>query len=213
MIESLSVGPMDNNAYLITDPDTGARLLVDAAAEPERLLAWLGEGDQGDPPRTDGPGALAGVVTTHRHADHLGGLAELLAATGATSWAGEADADAIADAAGVPLPRPLRHGDRLPVGALSLEVIALRGHTPGSIALAWTGPHEGPVHLITGDSLFPGGPGRTAGPDDFRSLMTDLEQRVFDRYDDDTVVHPGHGLPTTLGAERPALPDWWARGW
>lgn len=201
MIQSLSVGPMDNNAYLLTCPGTGEKLLVDAAAEPARLLDLIGDG------------GLSAVVTTHRHDDHLGALAAVLAATGADSWAGEPDAAAIAQAAGVPLPRPLRHGDHLAVGSLDLEVIALRGHTPGSIALAFTDPADGAVHLITGDSLFPGGPGKTHTPAEFRSLMTDLEDRVFGRFDDRTVVHPGHGLPTTLGAERGSIPAWWARGW
>jgi len=98
------------------------------------------------------------------------------------------------------------------VGHLTLEVIALRGHTPGSIALAYREP-TGPVHLFTGDSLFPGGPGATRSPESFASLMADLTERVFDRFDDDTAVYPGHGLSTTLGAERPHLDEWRARGW
>ncbi len=201
MIASVAVGPMDNNAYLIRCPATGAGLLVDAAAEPDRVLELIGTS------------ALVGVVTTHRHSDHLGALAAVVAATGADSWAGAPDAAAVAAAAGVPLPRPLSDGDQLRVGGITLTAIALRGHTPGSIALAWTDPDDGLTHLVTGDSLFPGGPGRTRTPEDFHALMTDLEQRVFDRFGDDTVVHPGHGLSTTLGAERSALPAWWARGW
>jgi len=201
MIASVAVGPMDNNTYLIRCTATGAGLLVDAAAEADRVLALLGATEP------------VGVVTTHRHGDHLGALAEVLTATGVGSWAGAPDAAPVAAAAGVPLPRPLSDGDRLTVGALTISVIALRGHTPGSIALAWTDPDDGLTHLVTGDSLFPGGPGRTRTPEDFRALMTDLEQRVFARFDDATVVHPGHGLPTTLGAERGSLPDWWARGW
>jgi glyoxylase-like metal-dependent hydrolase (beta-lactamase superfamily II) len=67
--------------------------------------------------------------------------------------------------------------------------------------------------VIHDHSLFPGGAGRVTSPDDFDSLMTDLERRIFDVYGDDTVVHPGHGLPTTLGVERPQLPEWWARRW
>jgi glyoxylase-like metal-dependent hydrolase (beta-lactamase superfamily II) len=69
------------------------------------------------------------------------------------------------------------------------------------------------VHLLTGDSLFPGGPGRTADPAAFRSLMADLEDRVFGPFPDDTWVYPGHGRDTTLGAERPHLAEWRARGW
>ena len=201
MIASVAVGPMDNNAYLIRCAATGVGVLVDAAAEADRVLELVGAT------------ALVGVVTTHRHADHLGALAEVLTATGVDSWAGAPDAAAVAAEAGVPLPRPLSDRDHLTVGAITISVIALRGHTPGSIALAWTDPDDGLTHLVTGDSLFPGGPGKTRTPKDFRALMTDLEQRVFARFDDDTVVHPGHGLPTTLGAERGSLPEWWARGW
>ena len=69
------------------------------------------------------------------------------------------------------------------------------------------------MHLFTGDSLFPGGPGATRTPADFASLMADLTDRVFDRFADDTVVYPGHGLGTTLGVERPHLDEWRARGW
>jgi glyoxylase-like metal-dependent hydrolase (beta-lactamase superfamily II) len=69
------------------------------------------------------------------------------------------------------------------------------------------------THLFTGDSLFPGGPGRTTSPQDFAGLMDDLEAKVFGRFDDATVVHPGHGDDTTLGAERPQLAEWRARGW
>ena len=87
----------------------------------------------------------------------------------------------------------------------------LRGHTPGSVALVYRGDRR--PHLFTGDSLFPGGPGKTWSPDDFTSLVDDLEQRVFGALPDDTWVYPGHGDDTTLGAERPSLPEWRERGW
>jgi glyoxylase-like metal-dependent hydrolase (beta-lactamase superfamily II) len=96
-------------------------------------------------------------------------------------------------------------------GDVELAVIHLRGHTPGSIALRYDAAAE--PHLFTGDSLFPGGPGKTANPADFTSLMNDLEQRVFDQLPDPTWVYPGHGNDTTLGAERPHIPEWRARGW
>ncbi len=211
-VRKLSVGPMDNNAYLLTCTVTGEQLLVDAAAEAERLLALVAE----DTAAT----GLGTVVTTHRHRDHHGALAEVVAATGAQVAAGSADADHLP----VHVDRRLGHGDVVTVGRAGLEVIALRGHTAGSIALAYredepaatpgapaTGP--GSVHLFTGDSLFPGGPGKTSDPEAFRSLMTDLEERVFGVLDDRTWVYPGHGDDTTLAAERPHLPQWWARGW
>ena len=92
------------------------------------------------------------------------------------------------------------------IGELTFDVIHLRGHTPGSIALALNGPATGGVtQLFTGDCLFPGGVGKTWQPGDFDRLLEDVTTRVFDVYDDSTVVYPGHGDDTTLGAERPAL--------
>jgi glyoxylase-like metal-dependent hydrolase (beta-lactamase superfamily II) len=196
-LTKLSVGPMDNNAYLLRTP-AGA-LLIDAAAEPERLLAVTSPD-------------VATVVTTHRHGDHWQALAAVAEATGAELVCGRPDVDAIATGAWVEGLVGVWDGDTVAVGGRRLEVVGLVGHTPGSIALAWTG-EEGTTHLFTGDSLFPGGPGKTGSPADFASLLDDLQSKVFDRYGDDTVVHPGHGDDTTLGAERPQLAAWQARGW
>lgn len=203
----LCVGELENDAYLLTSRRTGAQILVDAAAEPDRLLAMIAEGSPAS--------RLDLVVTTHRHDDHLGALAEVLAATGARHAAGGPDAEAVARAAHASVPEPLHHGQVLTVADLRLEVLALRGHTPGAVALALIDPDPAGLrtHLFTGDSLFPGGPGRTESPADFDSLMTDLEQRVFDRFDDTCVVWPGHGRSTTLGDERPQLAQWRDRGW
>ena len=195
-ITKLSVGPMDNNAYLLRCRATGEQVLIDAANEPQRLL------------RLAGDGGLARVVTTHRHFDHWQGLAPVLAATGARAVAHPDDAAELP----VKVTEPVVDGDTVPVGTCVLEVIHLVGHTPGSIALLYRDPAGSP-HLFTGDSLFPGGPGRTTNPQDFTSLMDDLETKVFGRLPDDTVVYPGHGADTTLGKERPAIPEWRARGW
>lgn len=198
VISKISVGPMDNNAYLLTCRVTGEALLVDAAAEADRLLALLGEA----------PRRLTGIVTTHRHADHWQALAEVVAATGARVFAGAEDAAELP----VPVDVLLHHGDTVTVGRVTLHVIALRGHTPGSVAISYDDP-AGSGHLFTGDSLFPGGPGRTWSAADFTSLMDDLQARVFTMLPDDTWVYPGHGDDTTLGAERPHLAEWRARGW
>lgn len=198
ILRKCSVSEMDNNAYLVTCRRTGQQLLVDAAADPARLEALVAEGS----------GRLDVVVTTHRHWDHHRALADVVAAHAPRTAAGEADAD------GLPVPPDvlLRHGDTVRVGELALDVVGLRGHTPGSVALALT-DGAGTVHLLTGDSLFPGGPGKTSSPEDFASLMDDLEQRVFAVYPDGTHVHPGHGDSTTLGQERPHLAQWRERGW
>jgi glyoxylase-like metal-dependent hydrolase (beta-lactamase superfamily II) len=195
-ITKMSVGPMDNNAYLLRCQRTDEQVLIDAANEPGRLLQLVGD---------DG---LARVVTTHRHADHWQGLAEVVETTGAETVAGADDADGIP----VPTARQVRDGDRIRVGDIELEVIHLVGHTPGSIALLYDDP-SGTPHLFTGDSLFPGGPGKTTNPTDFASLMDDLEAKIFDRLPDETWFYPGHGDDSDLGEERPHLAEWRSRGW
>ena len=197
-IAKVAVGPMSNNAYLLRCRATGRAMLIDAAAEPERLLELVRLGGE----------TAATVLTTHQHADHWQALAPVVARTGARTMAG---AD---DAVGIPVPteRRLEHGDCVHVGDAELTVITLRGHTPGSVALHYRDP-DGSSHLFTGDSLFPGGPGRTTSPSDFNSLMDDLEQRVFGVLPDDTWFYPGHGNDSTLGAERPHLAEWRERGW
>lgn len=203
VVRKLAVGPMANNAYLLTCRTTHAQLLVDPAAEPDALLGLVRRGS--------GAGTLGRVVVTHRHADHLGALADLVAVTGAPIAAGAPDADAIAAAVRLPVATRLHDGDAFDVGHVRVGVVGLRGHTPGSVALFLR--DEGRVHLFTGDSLFPGGVGKTAGPTEFTTLLDDVTQRLFDRFSDDTWVYPGHGDDTTLGAERPHLDAWRARGW
>ena len=195
----ISVGPMDNNAYLL-QPREGASVLIDAANDKQRLLGIIAGGP------------VATIITTHRHSDHWQALAPMAAETGARLVAGAPDAEAIVADAGVEGLIGVWDGDQVDVGYQSLEVIGLVGHTPGSITLAYL-PTNAPAHLFTGDSLFPGGPGRTTNPQDFGSLMDDLEAKVFARFADDAVVHPGHGDDTAIGVERPRLPAWRARGW
>jgi glyoxylase-like metal-dependent hydrolase (beta-lactamase superfamily II) len=195
-ITKLSVGMMDNNAYLLRDRATGEQLLIDAAAEPERLLELVGDA------------GLSTVVTTHQHHDHWFALAEVVSATGARSIAHPADASAlpVVDAT-------VEDGQTVTVGQSTLEVIHLVGHTPGSIALVYRDP-AGVAHLFTGDSLFPGGVGNTQGDAErFGSLINDVEHKLFDRLPDDTWFYPGHGKDSTLGTERPAITEWRARGW
>lgn len=195
-ITKVSVGALDNNAYVLECRRTGELLLIDAADDADRILDLL----DGRPP--------ALVVTTHRHRDHWQALAAVVSATGARTAAGAADAPAIE----VPIDEQLSDGDRLHVGNCELEVIHLTGHTPGSVALLYRDP-SGPPHLFTGDCLFPGGVGRTPDPAAFTSLLDGVQRKVFDRLPDDTWFYPGHGDDSTLGAERPALPEWRARGW
>ena len=197
---------MSNNAYLLRCTATGEQVLVDAADDAERLLALIGDA------------GLAAVVTTHQHWDHHRALAAVVEATGAEVVAGAPDADAITEQTGVAVSRRVEHGDTIAVGGCRLEVIALAGHTPGSIALLHTDTGtdgaDGTPHLLTGDSLFPGGVGNTFGDADaFAQLIDEVEHKVFDRLPDETWFYPGHGGDSTLGAERPHLGEWRERGW
>ncbi|MEU8271084.1 MBL fold metallo-hydrolase [Sphaerisporangium sp. NPDC049002] len=192
-ISKIEVGDFGNNAYLLRCRETGDGVLIDAAADAGRLLDLIG----------DGP--ISKIITTHQHQDHWMALAEVAKASGAETVAHPLDAPALP----VPVTQPVEHGDKVTVGVVTLDVIHLRGHTPGSIALLYQDSH-----LFTGDSLFPGGVGNTQrDPARFEQLYTDVAERIFDRLPDETWVYPGHGKDTTLGAERPSLPEWRARGW
>ena len=196
ILSKLSVGPMDNNAYLLRCRTTGEQLLVDAANEPDRLLDLVGDS------------GLVGVVTTHRHQDHWMGLAAVSKSTGARTYAHPLDATDIPVETDV----FLSDGDTLRFGDIELAVIHIVGHTPGSIALVYDDP-DGDAHVFTGDCLFPGGVGRTTNPEDFASLFRDVSEKVFGRLSDETSVYPGHGDDTALGIERPHLAEWAERGW
>jgi len=201
-ITKIAVDPeMANNCYLLRCETTGDQALVDAADDAPRLLEAIGDG------------GLLTVVTTHQHWDHHRALAEVVAATGATVVAGAPDADAITEQTGVPVDRQVGDGDRVTVGSCELQVIALAGHTPGSIALRYDDP-DGHPHLFTGDSLFPGGVGNTFGDASaFIQLIDEVETKVFGTLPDDTWFYPGHGDDGLLGTERPHLAEWRERGW
>jgi glyoxylase-like metal-dependent hydrolase (beta-lactamase superfamily II) len=197
MITKMVVGDFGNNTYLLRCRRTDEQVLIDAAAEPDRILSLVGDG------------GLTKIVTTHQHGDHWGALAEVVEATGATTYAGRHDAD------GIPVKTDVlvEDGDTIDVGRCRLEAIHLVGHTPGSIALLYDDP-SGTPHLFTGDCLFPGGVGNTFGSkENFESLYRDVTTRLFDRLPDETWFYPGHGDDSTLGAERPHLAEWKSRGW
>ena len=177
-IVKVSVGPMDNNAYLVTCSQTGETLLIDAANDPAILLELI---EQYAP-------SSSLIVTTHQHQDHwlaLSEVAEIHRRPDRRAPPGRRTAARhTRSAAGR---RRHRH-----VGDLSFDVIHLRGHTPGSVALALSGPAAGDeVQLFTGDCLFPGGVGKTWKEGDFEQLLGDVTSRVFDVYSDATSSTPG----------------------
>lgn len=200
-VSKLAVDPqMANNCYLLRCTETGAQVLIDAADDAPALLGLTG-------------GEIDTVVTTHQHWDHHRALADVVAVTRPQVVAGTPDADAITEATGVPVTRRVGDGDVVKVGKVDLEVIAVAGHTPGSICLLYRDP-EGHPHLWTGDSLFPGGVGATFGDAEaFATLIDQVETKLFGTLPDETWFYPGHGGDSTLGAERPHLAEWRERGW
>lgn len=195
-IRKLSVGEMDNNVFVVSCVRTGAGLLVDAADRADRLREAIADVD------------VVAVVQTHGHWDHVRAWEELAADPGLPVWGHEGDADLFPAA----VERALDDGDVITIGDVDVDVLHTPGHTDGALQFLVRGASR--HHLFAGDSLFPGGPGNTWGDADrFAQLMDGLESRVFGVLDDDTWVYPGHGDDTTLGTERPSLPEWRARGW
>lgn len=203
LVARTTVGEMDNNAYLIASG--GNVLLIDAAADAEHLLALA---------KTLRV-TITDVLTTHQHADHVRALKEVLDATGARHHAPRKDA------AELPVPADELYGNdegtfeplRLAGNCVELKMTAveLRGHTPGGLAVYVELPDDAP-RLFAGDSVFPGGVGKTNTPEQFQQLISDVAERVL-TLPEGTRIHPGHGDSTTVGKETPKLEEWRARGW
>lgn len=194
-LKSISVSEMDNNCYLICAGEEA--LLVDAADDAPALLNLAKENGV----------RISAVLTTHRHWDHVHATKEVIEATGATHYASFLDSPAMP----APVDVELKQGDTITFAGHEFPAIILRGHTPGGVAIA--ADIEGTTNLFVGDSLFPGGVGRTDSEGDFVRLYKDVNERIFDVYPDSAIVRPGHGKSTTLGKERPKLAEWWQRRW
>lgn len=198
-INKLAVGPYDNDSYVVACGETATAVVIDAAAEAERILAACQGLD------------VTCVLTTHGHLDHIGALDPVKDSLD-VPWLLHADDVEIA---GRSPDRALDDGDEIAVGNVALHVIHTPGHTPGSVSFVFEPADQSEVHvLFSGDTLFPGGPGATRWDySDFGQIMDSLEKRLFPRLPDETIVRPGHGDDTTIGAERPHLGEWRARGW
>ena len=199
-VTKLSVGPMDNNCYVLADTHVRAGLIIDAANDASRIVDAVAEL------------RIAAIVTTHGHPDHWQALAEVARATGAPVVHHGADREQIA----VAPDRLLDDITELAFGGTRVRLLHTPGHTDGSVCLTLTGTADDQpaiaTHLFTGDTLFPGGPGKTQNAEHFRQIMRSLREQLF-VLPDDTWVYPGHGDDTTLGAERGHLDQWEARGW
>ncbi|MEO7430205.1 MAG: MBL fold metallo-hydrolase [Acidimicrobiales bacterium] len=190
-IHEVVVGPVDNNVFVLRCTETGDAVLLDAANEHELLLDLckkLG---------------VRKVLETHGHWDHIQAVPEL-------RNAGYSVGVTAADAAMLPSYDEVLEDDTvIEVGRLRLHTIATPGHTPGSMCFLV----EGHPVVFSGDTLFPGGPGNTSlEGGDFPTIIESVDRRLF-TLPVDTLVLPGHGKPTTIGAERPHLQEWVDRGW
>jgi glyoxylase-like metal-dependent hydrolase (beta-lactamase superfamily II) len=190
-IHEVVVGPVDNNVFVLRCTETGDAVLLDAANEHELLLELcqrLG---------------VRRVLETHGHWDHIQAVPQL-------RDAGYSVGVTAADAAMLPsYDEVLDDESVIPVGRLRLHTIATPGHTPGSMCFLV----EGHPVVFSGDTLFPGGPGNTTFEGgDFPTIIESVDRRLF-TLPPETLVLPGHGKPTTIGAERPHLQEWIDRGW
>lgn len=189
VVRKLCVGPMENNAYLVACRATGAAVLIDAAAEPDVLLAAASDLD------------VAAILTTHGHRDHIQGVSGVRDRAGVPFRIHPADAALSGRVPDEPL-----HDGVVQVGEIAIEVLETPGHTDGSTCFALPGL------VFTGDTLFPGGPGATKDSIAFDTILDSIGTRLFTR-EASTLVLPGHGLDTTIGEERPHLEEWRVRGW
>ncbi len=187
------VGPIDNAAYVVACPESGEAVLIDGANEADRLVEAVADL------------TLVAILETHGHPDHWQALAEVQAQF-PRAWTGAHPAD-LRMFPEPPPSRSLEHGQLVSFGQRQLRVLATPGHTPGSICFHYPG------FVFTGDTLFPGGPGATTPPlGHFPTIIESIRTHLMP-LPPTTVVFPGHGGSTTIGAELPQFPVWAARGW
>ena len=178
-IEQLQLGPFGTNAYILTCPQSEDSVLVDAPAEADEIEERL----KGSNPRY--------ILLTHNHMDHTGALAELRSRLRIPLATHPADARGI-----TPPPEiQLNDGDTVSFGKIKLEVLHTPGHTPGSLCFK-TGNY-----LISGDTIFPGGPGKTRTPADWQQIINSITGKIF-TLSNHTQVYPGHGDSTVLKKEK-----------
>ena len=178
-ITKINMGPLDNNGYIVVCPETNEGIIIDTPAEPEKLLNAIGDVK------------IKSILITHRHQDHLAGFGQITDSVDATVGIGAEDMSA--------LPRPpeleLNDGDVVTFGNRGLQVLATPGHTDGARCFLYG------HHLFSGDTLFPGGPGRTGSAEALRQIIDSITRKLL-VLPDETAVYPGHGDDTTIAEAR-----------
>lgn len=189
IVRKVEVGNLENNVYVLEDPETHEALLIDGCFEAENIIKAC-EGAN-----------VVGIVQTHGHFDHVQALDDLKKHFQVPIYAHPGEDYP------VPIDQEIHDGDSLKFGTKEATVLFTPGHTAGGICLLIGN------HLISGDTLFPGGPGNTWNDADaFSQIIESISTKLF-TLADDTRVYPGHGKDTTVGTERPHLQEWIERGW
>ena len=189
IVRKIEVGTMENNVYVLECPDTHDALLFDGCFEPDRIL----DGCEG--------ANVVGIVQTHGHMDHVQALPALKEQLKVPVYAHPGDDYPI------PIDVDIDDGAVIKFGARSVKTLHTPGHTPGGACFV------SGTHLVSGDTLFPGGPGNTWGNEDaFKEIIESIQAKLF-VLPDETAVYPGHGRDTTIGDEKPHLQEWIERGW
>ena len=187
-ITKINMGPINNNGYIVVCPETNEGVIIDTPAEPEKLLDAIGDVK------------ITSILITHKHWDHTTGFDTISGSVDAPVGIGTEDIDG--------LPRQpeldLKDGDTVKFGNLALQVLATPGHTEGGRCFLYG------KHLFSGDTLFPGGPGKSDNPDAFRQIIDSITGKLL-VLPDDVTVYPGHGLDTTIGDTRREYQDFASR--
>ena len=175
-ITKINMGPYNNNGYIVICPETNEGVIIDTPAEPEKLLGAIGDVQ------------IKSILITHKHQDHLLGFDEITGAVQVPVGIGTDDADG--------LPRPpqldLKDGMVIKFGNQEMTVLDTPGHTEGATCFLIG------KHLFSGDTLFPGGPGKTRSPEALQQVIDSITKKLL-VLPDDTAVYPGHGDDTTIG--------------
>ena len=189
IVRKLEVGQMENNTYVLECPETHEALIVDGCFDPKTILEGARDTN------------VVGIVQTHGHFDHVQALQEIKDALGVPVHAHPGDSYP------VPVDKELSDGDAVAFGSREAKVLHTPGHSPGATCFLVGG------HLVSGDTLFPGGPGNTFGDDNaFDQIIESIRTKLL-TLPDETRVYPGHGADTTIGAEKPHLQEWIDRRW